>query len=74
MENTTQSPTISIQDLATIHALLDVACTRGAFKAEEASKVGAVYDKLTGFLQSVIEQAKIAEEQSAAEEQETDND
>ena len=66
MENNNQSPTISIQDLATIHTLLDVACTRGAFKAEEASKLGEVYDKLTGFLKSVIEQAKIAEEQANA--------
>ena len=66
MENNTQSPTITVQDLATIHALLDVACTRGAFKAEEASKVGEVYDKLTVFLQSVIEQARIADEQTNA--------
>jgi len=66
MENTTQNPNISIQDLATIHNLLDVACTRGAFRAEEASKVGAVYDKLTAFLNVVIEQAKAAEEQSNA--------
>lgn len=66
MENTNQSPTISIQDLATIHALLEVAYTRGAFKADEASKLGSVYDKLTGFLQSVIEQAKVAEEQANA--------
>jgi len=66
MENTNQTPNISIQDLATIHSLLDVACTRGAFRAEEASKVGAVYDKLTAFLNVVIEQAKAAEEQANA--------
>ena len=65
MENTTQPPNITIQDLTTIHSLIDVACTRGAFRAEEASKVGEMYDKLTAFLNAVFAQAKEAEEQSS---------
>lgn len=38
--------TISINDLIMIANIIDVASTRGAFKAEELSEVGAVYDRI----------------------------
>ena len=70
MENNTQ---ITIADLDTIKNIIDLACTRGAFRGAEISQVGAVFDKLTAFLQAVIEQAK-AQEASNAEAGETQGD
>jgi uncharacterized protein YggE len=67
MENNTQ---ITIADLDTIKNIIDLACTRGAFRGAEISQVGAVYDKLTSFLTAVIEQAK-AQESANAEAGET---
>lgn len=58
MENNTQ---ITIADLDTIKNIIDLACTRGAFRGAEVSQVGAIYDKLTVFLTAVIEQAKANE-------------
>ena len=67
MEDTKQ---ITIADLDTIKNIIDLACTRGAFRGAEISQVGAVFDKLTAFLEAVIEQAK-AQEASNAEAGET---
>jgi uncharacterized protein YggE len=63
MENTTQ---ITVADLDTIKNIIDLACTRGAFRGAEVSQVGAVFDKLTVFLEAVIAQAQ-AQEASTAE-------
>jgi len=49
---------LSISDLAVIKNLVEVACSRGAFRAAEMKSVGEVYEKLTGFLQTVIAQAE----------------
>jgi hypothetical protein len=49
---------ITIADLDTIKNIIDLACTRGAFRGAEISQVGAVYDKLSLFLEAVIAQAK----------------
>ena len=67
MENTTQ---ITIADLDTIKNIIDLACTRGAFRGGEISQVGAVFDKLTAFLEAVIAQAQ-AQEATNAEAGET---
>ena len=56
---------ITIADLYTIKNIIDLACTRGAFRGAEASQVGAVYDKLTVFLDAVIAQAKEQEANKA---------
>ena len=58
MENTQQ---ITISDLEELRQLVDLACTRGAFRASEASAVGSVYEKLTTFLTAVVEQAQAQE-------------
>lgn len=44
---------LGAQDLNTYANIIKVAIERGAFKAEEVSQVGAAYDKLTAFLQSI---------------------
>ena len=55
---------LTIADLASIHTLIDAACTRGAFKAPEMSKVGEIYDKLTRFLDAATQQAQEQTEQA----------
>ena len=55
MENTTQ---ITVADLDALHRIVDLAAQRGAFRGAELAQVGAVYDKLTTFLNSVAEQAQ----------------
>lgn len=55
MENSKQ---ISINDLAVIKGLIETACTRGAFHANEMSTVGELYEKLTAFLDAILAQAQ----------------
>lgn len=62
MENTHQ---ITVADLDTIKNIIDLACTRGAFRGGEVSQVGAVFDKLTVFLDAVVAQAKTQEANNA---------
>jgi hypothetical protein len=50
--------TITITDLEGLRSIIDLACTRGAFRAEEMQQVGELYNKLTGFLQAVVAQAQ----------------
>ena len=64
MENTTQ---ITVADLDALRSIVDIAASRGAFQAAELSQVGAVYDKLTAFLNSVVAQAKAAQEAAEAD-------
>jgi hypothetical protein len=56
---------ITIADLDTIRNVIDLACTRGAFRGAEISQVGAVYDKLSAFLEAVITQAQEQEANNA---------
>lgn len=44
---------LNINDLAAIRSIIDVASSRGAFKAAEMEAVGKVYNKLNTFLESV---------------------
>lgn len=66
MENTNQSPQITIADLDTLKNIVDLATSRGAFRGAELTQVGTIYDKLTAFLNGVIEQAKAQQEADAA--------
>ena len=64
MENTTQ---ITVADLDALRGIVDTAASRGAFRGAELAQVGAVYDKLTAFLNTVIAQAKANAESSENE-------
>ena len=55
---------LTIADLASLHTLIDAACTRGAFKAPEMSRVGEIYDKLTRFLDAAAQQTQEQTEQA----------
>ena len=60
MENTTETPaveesaaeevTITLQDVAICKQAIEVAATRGAFKADEMAIVGATYNKVSAWL------------------------
>lgn len=53
---------LNIQDLVDIHNLIKVVTERGAFRAEELSAAGSIYDKLTRFLDTLIKKEEPAEE------------
>ena len=54
---------LSITDLAVLKNVIDVACSRGAFKAGEMKQVGEIYEKLTAFLNAVVAQAEALTQQ-----------
>ena len=66
MENTNDPTQITIADLDTFRNIVDLASTRGAFRGAELTQVGAIYDKLTAFLDAIIAQAKAQEEANQA--------
>jgi hypothetical protein len=66
MENTNQTQPITVQDLDSIRAIIDLAATRGAFRGAELEQVGIVFNKLNAFLDSIVAQAKAAQEAEAA--------
>jgi len=53
-----QPTQLSITDLAVLKNIIDLAASRGAFRAAEMKAVGEAYDKLTVFLDTVIKQAE----------------
>jgi len=55
---------LSINDLANMKQIIDVAAARGAFKTNEFQVVGTTCDRLATFLQSVMP----AQEEAPAEE------
>lgn len=57
---------ITIADLNLIKEIIDLASTRGAFRAAEMKEIGDVYNKLTSFLEAVLAQAKAQEESQAS--------
>jgi hypothetical protein len=51
------APDLTIADLKNLSTIIDVASTRGAFRANEMATVGVMFNKLQAFL------AKVAPEQ-----------
>jgi uncharacterized protein YggE len=49
---------ITVQDLDAIRNIIDLASTRGAFRANELADVGLLYNKLSHFLEAVVAQAQ----------------
>jgi hypothetical protein len=52
---------ITVADLNLLKNIIDLASTRGAFRAAEMKQVGEVYEKLEVFLESVVAQAAAQE-------------
>jgi|TARA_R100000455_G_C6166985_1_gene49940 hypothetical protein len=57
---------LSIGDLKNLSTILDVASTRGAFKANEMAGVGFLYNKLQAFLAKVAPEQKTEEAKAGA--------
>lgn len=60
-EQKTNPNDLTIQDLATMKGIIDIASERNAFKPNEMAAVGIVYNKLDIFLKTVEEQQKAAQ-------------
>ena len=56
---------LSIGDLKNLATIIDVASTRGAFRANEMATVGLMYNKLQGFLAKVAPENKPEENKTA---------
>jgi hypothetical protein len=56
---------LTVGDMASLKGLLEAACNRGAFKATEMSTVGAIYDKLSKFVE--VTTAQLAAQQAQGE-------
>lgn len=54
VENTTEAPatkpSLTLQDLTLMVQILEVGTARGAWKADELSSVGGLYDRVASFL------------------------
>ena len=61
---------IGLQDLQLLAQIVDLASQRGAFRGNEMTQVGTVFDKLTTFLNFVAEQNAANEEAEADSEAE----
>ena len=57
---------LSIGDLKNLSTILDVASTRGAFKANEMAGVGFLYNKLQAFLAKVAPEEKPIDKKAEA--------
>ena len=53
---------LTVQDLTAIKQIIDVASSRGAFRANEMAVVGTTYNKLESFLGAVAAQQEPKEE------------
>ena len=61
-----QEGNLTIADLQTISNIIDIAMTRGAFRANEAKTVGESYEKINAFLQTVQQTAADQQAQQQA--------
>jgi hypothetical protein len=51
-ESSAPKPELNLNDLSAIRNLIEVVTQRGAFKANELSSVGVLFDKITAFLEA----------------------
>ena len=68
MSEEQKGPDLTVTDLQNLRAIIDVAATRGAFKAAEMAAVGNVFNKLDTFLNAVVP-AQTAPAEAAGQEQ-----
>lgn len=62
-----EAATLGVADLQNAAQVIDVAVSRGAFRAGEAAQVGAVYNRLVAFIQSVQQQQAAQQEAAPSE-------
>lgn len=66
-EQEKKAPELNLNDLAAIKNLIEVVTARGAFKANELSAAGALFDKLNGFLEAANQQSAPSDQESKGE-------
>lgn len=62
-------PALSLEELNMLMQVVDLAVQRGAFRGNEISQVGAVFDKLSAFLGAVAKANQPAEGEAPVEEE-----
>ena len=62
-----ENQSITVSDLDALRNIIDLACTRGAFRANEVKQVGELHEKLTKFLEAAVAQAQAQEAEQAKE-------
>jgi len=67
VEAPAEQATLGVADLQNAAQVIDVAVSRGAFRAAEAAQVGTVFNRLAAFIQSV--QAQQSADQTQEETQ-----
>jgi hypothetical protein len=67
-QTTENKPTLTLQDLNLIVEILETGSQRGAWKADELSTIGGVYDRISAFL-NVANAAQKPPAPTASEEQ-----
>jgi hypothetical protein len=65
---TENKPSLTLQDLTTVIEILETGSQRGAWKADELSTIGGVYDRISAFL-NVANAAQKPPAPTASEEQ-----
>lgn len=50
VETPAEKPSLTLQDLTLMIQILEVGTNRGAWKADELSSVGGLYDRIAAFL------------------------
>lgn len=63
-----QANDLNVADLKNISLIIDLASSRGAFRANEMATVGMVYNKLQSFLTKIAPPAETAPGQTATQE------
>ena len=62
-----EQATLGVADLQNAAQVIDVAVSRGAFRAAEAAQVGTVFNRLVAFIQSVQAQQNPEQAQQEAQ-------
>lgn len=70
-EQTAQPESINLSDLQSLLNVIDLATSRGAFRGNELTQVGAIFDKLDNFLKFVAAQQE-AQQEATSETEQTD--
>ena len=67
-EQQPQAPQLTVQDMITLKSAIELGSQRGAWRANELTAVGAVYERLSAFIQSIMPPAEEKPEGDAPEE------
>ena len=67
VDSTEVPASLTVQDLANLRNIIDVASQRGAFKTTEFTVVGATYSKLSNFINAIAPKEEASSEATEEE-------